>query len=264
MAMPTHFRQPETMYTLFIADLHLSDHTADLTELFVQFLHDHAAKAAALYILGDLFEAWTGDDDPSHTAGQVADAIRVFSQHAPVYFIAGNRDFLLGHAYAARAKMIRLPEQYMIELHGKRILLSHGDEMCTDDVSYQRYRAMIRNRCLIKMLLALPFQVRQKIAQNLRYNSHQRKQQASTYQLSDVTEQGVRAALCGHRALDVMIHGHTHRENTHIHQIDGKQITRYVLPDWKNGQGGYLAADATGFQFFRLPESDAASIDMIF
>ena len=112
------FRQPETMQTLFIADLHLSDHTPDLTALCVQFLRDHAASAAALYILGDLFEAWTGDDDDSHTAQQIANEIKIFSQNAPVYFVAGNRDFLLGNAYASAVPIWQiLPEQsnYLIE-----------------------------------------------------------------------------------------------------------------------------------------------------
>lgn len=238
------------MQTLFIADLHLSDHTPDLNALFAQFLRDHANTAAALYILGDLFEAWIGDDDNSPTARQVAADLRAFSQHAPVYFVAGNRDFLLGKHYARLANMILLPENYLITLHGKHILLTHGDEMCTDDVAYLRYRKIIRNPLLKKILLSLPLRQRQKIAQHLRTQSqtHQRHNLV----LADVTEQGVQAACQRNRATDVIIHGHTHRQNIHHHQMAGKNITRYVLPDWHNGTGGYLAVDEHGCQFFTL------------
>ena len=248
------FRQPETMQTLFIADLHLSDHTPDLTALCVQFLRDHAASAAALYILGDLFEAWTGDDDDSHTAQQIANEIKIFSQNAPVYFVAGNRDFLLGNAYASRANMQILPEQSIISLNQKNILITHGDEMCADDQAYQRFRKIIRNRWLDKILLSLPFAWRKRIAQKMRQTSQQRKQHTHHYALSDVTESGVQAAFEKYSNINMIIHGHTHRPNIHIHQLDNYQIIRYVLPDWKNGQGGYLAVDETGFQFFRLPE----------
>lgn len=238
------------MQTLFIADLHLSDHTPDLNALFAQFLRDHANKAAALYILGDLFEAWTGDDDDSTTAAEVAANLRVFSQHTPVYFVAGNRDFLLGNQYATLANMHLLPDNYLITLYGKHILLTHGDEMCTDDVDYLRYRKIIRNPLLKKILLALPFRKRKQIAEQLRSQSQIR--QRKSYELADVTEQGVQAACEHNRALDCIIHGHTHRQNIHTHQIFGKEITRYVLPDWFAGKGGYLAVDEHGFQFFKL------------
>lgn len=244
--------------TLFIADLHLSEYTIDLNELFIQFLYEHVDKAAALYILGDFFETWIGDDVNSAVASQVADALRFFSQRVPVYFIAGNRDFLLGRLYAGYANMILLPDNHVIELNGLRVLLTHGDEMCTDDVQYQRYRKVIRHCVVRKVLLSLPLSWREKIAHKLRSNSHQRYQQKKElYSWSDVTEQGMQTALVANRAVNVVIHGHTHRQNIHVHQIDGKQIMRYVLPDWKNGQGGYLAVDAAGFQFFRLPENNA-------
>ncbi|SOD66152.1 UDP-2,3-diacylglucosamine hydrolase [Alysiella filiformis DSM 16848] len=243
------------MRTLFIADLHLSDNAPDLTDLFVQFLREQAPQSAALYILGDLFDAWTGDDDDSHTAQQVAQSIQKFSQFAPVYFVAGNRDFLLGKNYALRANMTLLPENHMITLHGKHILLTHGDEMCTDDVSYLRYRKIIRNPLLCQILLCLPFRKRKAIAEQIRAKSRAKKQH--NYAISDVTEQGVQAACQKNRAVDIIIHGHTHRPNTHIHQYLGKNITRHVLPDWFENQGGYLAADETGFAFFRLPETTA-------
>lgn len=241
------------MQTLFIADLHLSDHTPDLTALFVQFLHSHTNKAAALYILGDLFEAWTGDDDDTLTAKTVAQAIRQFSQSTPVYFIAGNRDFLLGRDYANRANITLLPENHIITLHGKHILLTHGDEMCTDDVKYLRYRKIIRHPLLCQILLRLPFRKRKAIAEKIRAKS--RKQKQTNYAIADVTEAGVQAACNANRALDIIIHGHTHRPNIHTHHFANRTITRYVLPDWLAGQGGYLAVDEQGLAFFRLPES---------
>lgn len=138
------------MQTLFIADLHLSDYTPDLNVLFTQFLRNHAQSADALYILGDLFDAWTGDDDDSVTAAEVAQAIKQFAQHAPVYFIAGNRDFLLGKSYADKANLTLLPENHIIHAHGKTLLLTHGDEMCTEDTSYLRYRKIMRCKIVQK------------------------------------------------------------------------------------------------------------------
>lgn len=240
------------MQTLFIADLHLSDHTPDLTALFEQFLREQAGKAAALYILGDLFDAWTGDDDDSHTAQRVARAIQQFSQRSPVYFVAGNRDFLLGKHYALRANMTLLPENHIITLHGKHVLLTHGDEMCTEDVGYLRYRQIIRNPLLSWVLLKLPFRKRKEIAEKIRAKSRAKKQRNLI--MADVTEAGVQAACTQNRALDIIVHGHTHRQNIHAHQYLDKTIARYVLPDWYDGKGGYLAVDEKGWAFFRLPE----------
>ena len=242
------------MPTLFIADLHLSDFTPDLNTLFTQFLRDHTGKASALYILGDLFEAWTGDDDDSLTATQVAQAINAFAQHAPVYFIAGNRDFLLGKRYAAKAHMTLLPENQLIELYGQAILLTHGDEMCTEDISYLRYRRVMRCKLVQKILLSLPFRKRKQIAERLRNASRARKQQANSYAISDVTEDGVQAALRRYPCTQIIVHGHTHRPNTHTHQYAGHTITRYVLPDWYDGKGGYLAIDEKGARWGKLPE----------
>ena len=243
------------MQTLFIADLHLSDHEPELTRLLCRFLHEHAETAAELYILGDLFEAWTGDDDPSRTAAQVAEALAAFARHAPVYFMAGNRDFLLGNAYAARAGMQILPEPCVIERHGRRILLTHGDEMCTDDMDYQKYRAVIRRPWVCRLLLSLPFALRRRIAEKMRNASRQRQKSADVYAIADVTEAGVQAAFANHAPFDAIVHGHTHRPNTHQHQCGHRTVTRYVLPDWKHGEGGYLSLDADGFCFHALPES---------
>lgn len=240
---------------LFIADLHLSDDTPDLNALFLDFLHRWQNRAEALYILGDFFDAWTGDDTAGQTAAHVAAALRVFSQNSPVYFIAGNRDFLLGQTYAARAGIILLPENHLIQWQGKTVLLTHGDEMCTDDTAYLRYRRVIRHPLIQKILLSLPQQRRRQIAAKLRRSSRRRQQNGQNYAISDVTEHGVQAALQRFPQTDIIIHGHTHRPNIHSHQVGGKTVQRFVLPDWHNGQGGYLAADENGLQLFRLPET---------
>ena len=237
--------------TLLIADLHLSDHAPDLNDLFAQFLRDQAGKAAALYILGDLFEAWMGDDDDSQTAQQVAQQIHAFSQTTPVYFIAGNRDFALGKAYAQRAGMTLLPEQTPLSLHGNTVLLTHGDEMCTEDVRYLRYRKIIRNPLVLKLLLRLPFAKRKQIVEQIRAKSRQQKQH--NYGISDVTEQGVQAALRQFPSTQIIIHGHTHRPNVHEHTFQNRRVMRYVLPDWFDGKGGYLAVDELGCRMVSLP-----------
>ncbi|WII92516.1 UDP-2,3-diacylglucosamine diphosphatase [Kingella negevensis] len=242
------------MQTLFIADLHLSDYTPDLNVLFTQFLRNHAQSADALYVLGDLFDAWTGDDDDSVTAAEVAQAIKQFAQHAPVYFIAGNRDFLLGKSYADKANLTLLPENHIIHAHGKTLLLTHGDEMCTEDTSYLRYRKIMRCKIVQKILLALPYRKRKQIAENLRAASQRKKQNAQAYAISDVTEQGVQAALNRFPDTQIVIHGHTHRPAKHEHTFGQQTVERYVIQDWHNGAGGYLALDEQGVQFFRLPE----------
>lgn len=231
---------------LFIADLHLSDSEPDLGALLSAFLHRHAADAAALYILGDLFDAWTGDDDDSRTAAETAAALHAFSRHAPVYFIAGNRDFLLGRRYAEKAGITLLPETHILHAFGRQILLTHGDEMCTGDTGYLRYRRIMRNKTVQKILLSLPFGLRKKIAAKLRAASRRKKQSAAAYAVSDVTESGVQAALNRFPQVRDIIHGHTHRPARHEHIFRGKTVVRHVLQDWRDGKGGYLSLDAAG------------------
>ena len=224
---------PAPMPILFIADLHLSDHTPSLNALFAQFLRDWQGKAAALYILGDLFDAWTGDDDDSPTAAQVAQQL------------AG---------YAAQCHMTLLPENQIVEYFGKTILLTHGDEMCTDDVGYLRYRKIMRNKIVQKILLSLPFRTRKNIAAKLRAASRERKKQPENYAIADVTEQGVQAALARHPHAQIIIHGHTHRPAHHVHTFCQREISRYVLQDWHDGKGGYLLLDERGVHAHGLPE----------
>lgn len=238
--------------TLFIADLHLSDDTPALNRLFLQFLQAQQGRADALYILGDLFEVWLGDDVLGETAVQTASALKTFSQTAPVYFICGNRDFLIGSSYAEQAGITLLPEVRAIELYGMRYLISHGDEMCTADVSYQRFRRIIRNPLLQKLLLALPQSSRRKIAAKLRAASKEKKQAVGHTPVSDVTGQGVQTALNNHPQTEAIIHGHTHRPAVHEHRFGGRTVKRYVLPDWYGSSGGYLKVSPDGAEMVDL------------
>lgn len=243
--------------TLFIADLHLSDDTPELNRLFFRFLQEQQGRAQALYILGDLFEVWLGDDILSRTAVEAAAALKAFSLSTPVYFICGNRDFLLGSRYAREAGITLLPECKTVALYGKTYLITHGDEMCTDDVSYQRFRRIMRNKWVQKALLALPQSRRRQTAAKLRAASKRRKQAVGQSAVSDVTEQGVQTALSRHPEAAAIIHGHTHRPAVHEHRFGGRTVTRYALPDWHGRQGGYLAVSEHGAEMVRLESGGA-------
>lgn len=239
--------------TLFIADLHLSEHTPDLNNLFFRFLEDWRDKAESLYILGDFFDAWIGDDDVMPIAQQVAVALRQWRDNGvKVYFIAGNRDFLLGKNYALEAGMTLLPENTLITLYGKHYLLTHGDEMCTDDKFYQIYRRIMRAWGMQNLLQALPLNWRKYIAQVLRKNSKNKKNKKNNYLISDVTNKGVRMIMERNRGLDAIIHGHTHRPNIHYCNFTNKNILRYVLPDWHDGKGGFLLINKHGAVMHQL------------
>ena len=243
--------------TIFIADLHLSDDTPDLNALLLDALAQWQGRTDALYILGDMFEAWLGDDILSQTAQEVAAALQAFSQTAPVYFICGNRDFLLGKRYAASAGMTVLPEQQVVSLYGHGYLISHGDEMCTADTDYQRFRRIMRHPWVQALLLALPQGRRRRVAAKMRAASQAKKQQMGRTPISDVTESGVQTAFARFPQADAMIHGHTHRPAVHEHLVQGRMLKRYVLPEWYAGQGGYLRVSAEGVTRCDLPEKKA-------
>lgn len=238
--------------TVFIADLHLSDDTPELNRLFLQTLQNWQGKVDALYILGDFFEVWLGDDILSDIAVEAAAALKTFGQTAPVYFICGNRDFLLGSSYAKQAGITLLPEVREIGLYGTRYLISHGDEMCTADVSYQRFRRIIRRPTVQKLLLALPQSRRRKIATKIRAASKEKKRAMGHTPVSDVTEQGVQTALSRYPQTEAIIHGHTHRPAVHEHSFNGRTVMRYVLPDWYGSSGGYLKVSPEGAEIVAL------------
>jgi UDP-2,3-diacylglucosamine hydrolase len=240
------------MTTLFISDLHLDAERPAITELFGGFIDGEARGADALYILGDLFEAWVGDDDPSPTGAFVAARLRALRDAGvPVYFIRGNRDFLLGDDYARRAGMTILPDPAVVVLHGKPTLLMHGDLLCTDDTAYQQFRAQTRDPAWQARFLAQPLPARIAFARQARAASraHQSglQSQGTMEVITDVAPATVEATLRRY-GIDTLIHGHTHRPGMH----DETAGRRIVLGDWYE-QGSVLRVDRGGARLSSLP-----------
>lgn len=243
------------MATLFVSDLHLEPSRPDLTALFLDFLQGQARQAEALYILGDLFEAWVGDDDDAELGLTVASALRALTAGGvPAYFLHGNRDFLLGARFAAASGLGLLPESVVIDLAGERVLLAHGDTLCTDDVEYQAFRAQVRDLAWQARTLALPLAQRRALAGQLRETSRRALRQKAT-DITDVNPAAVDDALRRHGVWR-LIHGHTHRPHIHHWILDQQAARRAVLGDW-DAQGWALVCDATGWRLQTLPLLDA-------
>jgi UDP-2,3-diacylglucosamine hydrolase len=219
------------MPTLFISDLHLDESRPHLVDAFEELFAFEARGAQALYILGDLFESYIGDDDDAPLNARVAHATRKLRDAGvPVYFMHGNRDFLLGEDYAARAGMTVLADPAVIELTGERVLLMHGDTLCTDDVEYQKFRALVRDPQWQQAFLAKPLAERRAFATQARGES--RKHTASAKpEIMDVNQIAVEATMRRH-GVRRLIHGHTHRPATHHFDMDGRKAERIVLGDW--------------------------------
>jgi UDP-2,3-diacylglucosamine hydrolase len=232
------------MTTLFISDLHLDAERPQVTQLFGRFLREQASQAEALYILGDLFEAWVGDDDPSETAAFVAGELATLHQRGvPVYFMRGNRDFLVGEHYARRAGMTILPDPAVVLLDGQPTLLMHGDLLCSADVRYQQFRAQVRNPAWQHQFLAQPLAARMAFAQQARAASKAHQgglAEAGTMEtITDVTAETVEATLARF-GIKRLIHGHTHRPAIHELDVAGHAHQRIVLGDWYD-QGSVLS-----------------------
>ena len=236
--------------TIFISDLHLSEQETDLNQLFFSCLNEWKGKINALFILGDFFDAWVGDDDSSPFIDAVCRALKTFTEHTPVYLLHGNRDFLLGEQFAAASGVTLLPEQYVAELYGQPYLLLHGDELCTDDLAYQQFRLQSRNPLWQQSVLAKPLMERKIMAMQIRAMSEVTKTAEGKSQMSDATEAGIEALLQQyfqqHEQIPIVIHGHTHRPGIHQHHIDGYTVTRHVLQDWYRNEGGYLSLNNQG------------------
>jgi len=245
------------MSTLFISDLHLDAARPAIIEVFVHFLHTQAQHARALYILGDLFEAWIGDDTPSTAADTVALALRQLADNGvPVFFLRGNRDFLLGADYAARAGLRILPDPCVIDLYGKPVLLQHGDLLCTSDTVYQAFRAQTRDSKFIADFLAKPLAQRVAFAQQARAASQNRQaelRQQHQQQFESITDVSNEAVInCFEQyGITLMIHGHTHRPAIHSVNTASGLCTRIVLGDWYK-HGWVLRVNADGYQLTRL------------
>lgn len=233
--------------TLFISDLHLDPRRPTMTGLLRKFLEQPAREAEALYILGDLFEAWIGDDDDAEPGPTVAAALRTLTDvGVPVYFLHGNRDFLLGERFAAASGIQLLPESVVIELAGESVLLLHGDTLCIDDHEYQAFRAQVRHPAWQAQILALPLAQRRALAGQLRETSRQVAQQKAT-DIIDVNVAEVDRVMRVH-GVQRLIHGHTHRPAIHHGRLDGQAARRAVLGDWQDQQGSVLRCDASGWR----------------
>lgn len=232
------------MRHLFVSDLHLDDGAPAAIDAFCGFLGGDARRSDALYVLGDLFESWIGDDDDDPARARVVEALAALSRSGTAVFVMrGNRDFLLGPGFEARSGCRLLPDPVVATLHGRRVLLTHGDLLCTADRAYQELRTTVRGDGFRSTVLALPAADRRRLADALRAGS--RAHTASTgAAIMDVDPEAVVAAMRA-TAADVMIHGHTHRPATHTLQVDGRPATRIVLDAWFD-RGSVLEWGADG------------------
>jgi len=219
------------MSVLFISDLHLQEERPDITRAFLHFLVERARHAKALYILGDFFEAWIGDDGATPFQLGIADALAELSRSGThVYLMHGNRDFLIGRRFCRRAGATLLADPTRIELDGQALLLSHGDALCTRDEGYMRLRRWLRNPLSLFVLRHLPLSTRRKLARKLRSESRaQTRMKASD--IVDVTPEEV-APLMQRVGVQTLIHGHTHRPAEHRISVGGAPAMRIVLGDW--------------------------------
>lgn len=228
----------------FIADLHLSEAQPRITEHFLQFLREKAPLAEAVYILGDFFDFWIGDDEQSPLITEVENALRTLTaQGVKCYFICGNRDFLIGKRFARETGMEILPDYHSIELFGRKILLCHGDTLCIDDVKYQQFRRKVHQKWRQWLFLRLPLAFRIRIAQKIRAKSKQDKQGKSA-EIMDVNPQFTAETVAKFGA-EWLIHGHTHRQAVHSEP----KFTRIVLGDWRPNYSSVLRVDEHGFAF---------------
>lgn len=231
---------------LLISDLHLEEGRPDITRAFFRFLRTRAITAEALYILGDFFEVWVGDDGMTAFQHEVARELKALSLAGTrIYLMHGNRDFMIGKAFCREAGCTLLADPHVAQLGSERVLLTHGDGLCTRDEGYMRLRRWLRNPLSLFILHNLPLRKRQQLAQKLRSSSKQETRMKAS-DIVDVTPEEVVRVMQRHRVC-TLIHGHTHRPATHNLQIDGRAARRIVLGDWDR-QGWALQFDDSGFQ----------------
>lgn len=238
---------------LLISDLHLEEQRPDITRAFLYFLQTRARQAEALYILGDFFEVWIGDDGMSAFQQSIARALRELSDSGTrVYLMHGNRDFLIGRRFCREAGCSLLKDPSLVELGGERVLLMHGDSLCTLDVGYMKLRRWLRNPLSLLILRNLPLATRQKLARKLRNESRaQTRMKAS--EIVDVTPDEVIRVMATH-GVRTLIHGHTHRPAVHELEVDGRPARRIVLGDWDR-QGWALQVDGRQWELAPFPLS---------
>jgi UDP-2,3-diacylglucosamine hydrolase len=237
--------RPLVSFTAFVSDVHLAEERPRIVERFFEFLADDARAADALYVLGDLFEYWAGDDDLDDPLNQrVANAFSTLhAAGTAVHFLHGNRDFLVGKAFAERSSAALIADGSVIDLYDTPTLLMHGDTLCTDDVEYQKFRAYARDPGNQARFLAQPLAARRDQIRGIRAESESAKG-AKSAEIMDVNRDAVDEAL-RRSGYPRLIHGHTHRPGRHVHEIDGHTCERWVLADWY-ANGSYLKCDASG------------------
>jgi UDP-2,3-diacylglucosamine hydrolase len=241
--------QPETV-ALFASDLHLQSGMPRTAQAFLDFIHMHARRTQQLYLLGDIFEAWAGDDDLEDAFNRhIVEALNALHQGGvAIYWIAGNRDFLAGERFSAESGAVLLPDPTIVVISGKPLVLTHGDAYCTDDQAYMHFRAQVRDESWQRQFLSLPLSERKAIIASLRAGSRE-AQRGKSYDIMDVNP-GAIAELFEKSAVTTMIHGHTHRPARHEARCGGSALVRYVLSDWDldHGQprGDWLAMDGNG------------------
>ena len=239
------------MSTLFISDLHLHPSRPEVTNCFLAFLKEATDETDALYILGDLFEVWIGDDDAEPHNQLIIDALKAFATiRRPCYFMRGNRDVLIGRRFCNAAGIQLLDEETIIELYGSRVLLMHGDELCTDDRAYQRFRRMAHSPTWRALFLALPLAARRWLSTRLRRGS-QAMTALKPEEITDVNQDSVEDVM-RHHHITKLLHGHTHRPDIHEFRLAGKPATRIVLGDWYQ-QGSMLYWGPEGPELRTLP-----------
>lgn len=237
--------------TLFIADLHLTLEKPEVTRRFLSFLESRAGRAKALYILGDFFDAWVGDDDYTPPNDKIRNRLKqLTSSGTEVYLQQGNRDFLVGERFCRETGVVLIEDYVVIDLFGVPTLLMHGDLLCTDDIAYQEFRTKSHTEEWKQMMLSKPLFLRLIISRWYRFRSHFHKRR-KTLEIMDVNQNAVIDAMGKYNALR-LIHGHTHRPAVHDFELEGKTAQRFVLANWVKESGSVLCWNADGYKIEQL------------
>jgi len=230
-------------HIFFISDLHLCDEHPEITARFITFLQETAIHAEALYILGDFFEFWVGDDNPSLLSRKISEALLQLSMtQVKIYFMPGNRDFLIGNKFLQQSGVSRLQDPCVINIYNYKILLTHGDALCTKDIAHQRFRKIYSNKLFQKIFLLLPLTIRLSIAKKIRQSSKKTQLSEVNSDKYDVTTEAVIKAATKHKTTFI-IHGHTHKSAIHTINTSDKSILRIVLGAWEK-EAKILKVDA--------------------
>lgn len=243
------------MLTVFLSDVHLDPRRTDITEHFLAFIDNLPPQCERVFIVGDLFEAWIGDDAPGEFGIQIMQSLAALTKRGiRGFFTHGNRDFLIGSAFADITGFRLMGDAEIIDCYGQNVLLMHGDSLCTDDVEYQKLRMMVRNPQWQQQVLQRSVEERLELAQQMRAASAEQMSYKDEY-IMDVNQSAVDAAMSAHD-VTYLLHGHTHRPNVHRYTADGTERTRLVLGDWYE-QGSVIYWSAQGYELKQLPSGTA-------